>query len=114
MLVVDASVIVKVFVPEVGSESALQLIRQDRSLLVPAHCFAEVGEILVRKLRSGLISSQQTERLAPFLIETFTTISLDDLLVDGMRIARTAGASVYDCLYAVSYTHLTLPTKRIV
>lgn len=98
MLVVDASVLVKAIVMEEGSQTALQITRR-ADLYVPAHCFAEVGETLARKIRSGQVRADQVERIMPTLVDTFEQVPLGRLLIRAMNISLATGASVYDCLY---------------
>ena len=51
--VIDASVAVKWFVPEVHSEHALRLLRKKFALLAPELIQAEFGNILWKKCRAG-------------------------------------------------------------
>lgn len=47
--VVDASVAIKWFLPEVHSEPASRLLREERYLLVPDLIWAEFGNVLGKK-----------------------------------------------------------------
>ena len=51
--VVDASVVVKWFVPEIHSRHALRLLRKGIALKAPELIQAEVGNILWKKCRAG-------------------------------------------------------------
>jgi predicted nucleic acid-binding protein len=48
-VVVDASVAIKWYLPEIHSEDALRLIDEERELLVPDLVWSEVGNILWKK-----------------------------------------------------------------
>jgi predicted nucleic acid-binding protein len=99
MLVVDASVVVKIFAPEKGSDVALEIVGAEQERLAPAHAFAEVGEVLVRKGRAGELTNLQIEDILNALRRGFTTVPLDDLIGPAVQISIETGASVYDCFY---------------
>jgi predicted nucleic acid-binding protein len=99
-LVVDASVVLKWFLPEALSEAALRLAASDRVFLAPELLGAEVANALWKKqLRrevEGTYAAGILENLRRVAIETFT---LMPLLPAAFAIASAAGHSVYDCLY---------------
>lgn len=99
MLVVDASVIVKIYAPEEGSEAALDFIGAEPERLIPAHAFAEVGEVLARKSRLGELAGLQVGGILTALRRAFTPVPLDDLIDPAVQMSIQTGASVYDCLY---------------
>jgi predicted nucleic acid-binding protein len=70
MLVIDASVIVKIFVEESSSPEAIALYRSGQPLLVPAHAFAEAGEVFSRKLRNRFVDDAQLSLIISELRET--------------------------------------------
>jgi len=51
--VVDASVGIKWFVPEIHSDAARRLLTEDSILLVPDLFFPEIGNILWKRVRRG-------------------------------------------------------------
>jgi hypothetical protein len=51
VLAVDASVAVKWLLPEVHSDAALRILEHHRPLLVPDLLFAEVGNVLWKRVR---------------------------------------------------------------
>lgn len=109
MIVVDASVAVKWFIAEVGSDTALTLFRSGAVLMSPDHALGEIGEVLVRQCRCGGMTIDEvrsandaiTERLAlrsPLpLIDLATTIALD------------ASVSFYDALYVAAAERWHVP-----
>jgi predicted nucleic acid-binding protein len=96
--VVDASVIVKMFADEAGSDRAIHLLDTGDRLLAPAHAFAEVGEVISRKMRAGLVGQQQFALLVDAIARDFEVVPIP-LLMDSVELALSTGASVYDCLY---------------
>lgn len=61
----DSSVLVKLLVPEEGSDEAAALVKRIIStgcrLIAPAFAWAEVGTVLRKKVKSGLISESEAE-----------------------------------------------------
>jgi len=73
----DTSVLVKVLVPEQGSQEAAGLLRRALTngfrLIAPAFAWAEVGTVLRKKVRSGLI----TESEADTAWKRFTSLAIE-------------------------------------
>lgn len=101
----DTSVLVKILVPEEGSAEATALLRRIVSgghrLVAPAFAWAEVGTVLRKKVKAGLLSESEADaRWAGFL-----SLSIDYL--EGRRIQETAWeiaakfdlASMYDAAF---------------
>ena len=99
-LVVDASVVVKWFLPEALAEAALRVAATDRVFLAPELLGAEFANALWKKqLRrevEGTAAARILENFRRVAIETF---ALMPLLPTAFAIASAAGHSVYDCLY---------------
>ena len=62
MIVVDASVAVKWFIPEAGEEDAAQLLGGKKHLIAPAVIRLEVTGAIIRRYREGHLSEQKGER----------------------------------------------------
>jgi len=98
--VVDASVAVKWFVPEIHSAEALRLLSLDCELLAPDLLPSEFGNILWKKTRRGEIR-------VPEAVETFHALaavplrfsSAPSLLEPAYLLAVEFGRTVYDSLY---------------
>ena len=101
MLVVDASVIVKIFVDEPDSHLAEKLYGAETRLAVPAHAFAEAAEVVSRKMRAGYVDDSQMIKIVGAFEQDFEVIPLEGHLPDAIRLSNESGASVYDCLYVV-------------
>jgi predicted nucleic acid-binding protein len=99
-LVVDASVVVKWFLPEVLAEAALRIAEGDHRFLAPELLGAEFTSALWKKSRRGEIDTAAAVRM----LDDFSRIAiafhpLTPLLPTAFAIAAAAGHSVYDCLY---------------
>lgn len=98
--VVDASVVIKWFVPEVHSAAAERLLANNLELWVPDFIWAEFGSILLKKWRQGEISLEK----ASFILGAFRHFSLkahsSEALADAAwEIASQFQRSFYDSLY---------------
>ncbi len=102
--VLDASVAIKWFIPEVESEPARRLFRQktrgDLTIHVPDHFFAEAGNILWKKVQRQALSRRD---LAPIVRAVRATpdevYSSSDLLPGALDLAKEVKETVYDGLY---------------
>jgi predicted nucleic acid-binding protein len=99
-LVVDASIVVKWFLPEPLSDAALRVAAADRLFLAPELLAAEFTNALWKKQMRGEVEGTAAahilENFHRVAIETF---ALMPLLPTAFAIASAAGHSVYDCLY---------------
>lgn len=98
--VVDASVVVKWFVPEIHSDVARELLTTAEQLISPDLVFAEVGNTVWKKVRRGELAAG----LAAHLVADITRIGVEtvpsrDLLVDAHALAVHTGLTVYDATY---------------
>ena len=98
-LIVDASVIIKAFVEEPGSDLAGLIWQSDAILAAPAHALAEVGEALRRKRKRNEIREEQWREISLVVPGSFISIGLDDLFEPAMRITTELSQSFYDSLY---------------
>ena len=106
-LAVDASVVVKWYLPEEGSEQAAHLLREVPDRVAPDMLAAEVSNILLRKVRTGELMACEALDIAAALsgecpVELRPGRPLLGLALD---IALRQGCTVYDALYiAVALT----------
>jgi predicted nucleic acid-binding protein len=99
-VVVDASVAIKWFVPEIHAEAATRLLDLEIALCAPDLIFPEFGNILWKKVRRGEISRDEADEI----LAAFSAIPLDIhpsavLLAGAFDLAVELGRSVYDSLY---------------
>jgi predicted nucleic acid-binding protein len=98
--VVDASVAVKWFVPEIHSEHALRLLRKRFDLQAPELIQAEFGNILWKKCRAGeLDGTTAGEILGSFKRSPLVVHPHGALLKLAWEIALKHRQTFYDCLY---------------
>ena len=101
LYVVDASIIIKLFVPEVHSANATRFFSDGHELIVPEFMLAEVANVVWKK--SALLR-ELTEADAEAIVAAAQELPLgyyytSGLLSDAMQIALSTKRSVYDSLY---------------
>lgn len=104
MIVVDASVAVKWFLPENGEEAAAKLLTGSRRLVAPSLIRLEVTGAFIRQFREGDL----TEAKARLCVEGWESmlerrvvqlIPEPELFDDAVEMAFRARHTVTDCLY---------------
>jgi predicted nucleic acid-binding protein len=103
-LVMDASVLIKFYVPEILSDRAERLLakleKKDIDLLAPDLIYPEAGNILWKKQRLKELTRSEVEQITDAILslplKTEASKSLLPLAVD---IAITYGITVYDASY---------------
>ena len=99
-LTVDASVVVKWFVPEILADEARLLLEYPHEFQAPDILLAEFGNTIWKKFRRGEVAFLQ-----PYMDELLELDEVIDLHPVGEQVTRAvqiAGAldhPVYDCLY---------------
>lgn len=98
--VVDASVAVKWFIPEIHSEAAVRLLGETRELSASDLLLPEFGNILWKKIRLGQVSLEQGRQI----LKDFQALPLQiyasaPLMSSAFDVANSLGRSVYDSLY---------------
>ncbi len=98
--VVDASVAVKWFVPEVHTSSAVRLVENAHDLLAPDLLIAEFGNILWKKVRmQELTPSDARQIAASFRRVPMTMEPTAGLLEAALELALRLDRTVYDSMY---------------
>ncbi len=103
-LVIDASVLIKFFIPEILSEKAEELNTQagegSLRLLAPDLIFAEVGSIIWKKHRMKELTPSEakeiTDAIVSLPLEIVASKTLMPLAVD---VGLAYGITVYDAIY---------------
>lgn len=100
-IVVDASVVVKWFFPEVHGDEALRIRDARRSFVIPDLLYAEVGNVLWHRVRTGAITREEAQTVAEALDHLMPAGSVPtrELLPSALEIACEVGTTVYDSLY---------------
>lgn len=98
--VVDASVAIKWFVPEVHHEAARRLVREGFELLSPELVRSEVGNVVWKKWRRGELSAGEAVAvLRDFGRFPLRIRSSESLMEGAWTVAERFGRSFYDGLY---------------
>ena len=103
---IDASVAVKWFVREDGSDDARDLAESGVRLVAPALIGLEVASALSKKSRRELVSLDQIEaslRQLPRLFDEL--IDIDALMRPALALANELDHPIYDCLYVEAARH---------
>ncbi len=99
-IVVDTSIAVKWFVPEIHSDAAARLLDAEFVLCAPDLIGPELANTLWKKMRRGDISRAQAgEILAAFDAMPIEIVPSKVLLPAAFQVAAALDRSVYDCLY---------------
>lgn len=98
--VIDASLAIKWFIPEIHSEVALQINRLQAQLHVPAFIQLEIGSVLTKKIRRD----ELTEAEGDVILKEFTRLPLryhsdGQIFHAAYKLALVTRRSLYDCLY---------------
>lgn len=101
LYVVDASVAIKLYLPEAHSAQAIRFFSDEHELIVPEFMLAECANIVWKK--SALLG-ELTEAESKRIVEAVQELPLgyyytSGLLVEALQIALTTKRAVYDSLY---------------
>lgn len=100
VFVVDASIVIKWFVPEVHSDAARRLLAYPHDYIAPDLLFAETTNTIWKKVRRGELSPRDGERLVADLERTAVeTVPCRALAADAYALASASGQTVYDAIY---------------
>ncbi len=114
MIVVDASVAVKWFLPETGANDAQQLLASGEALVAPSLIRVEVAAAIARKARLKEITRQDAEAAADLWLEAIVdgVIRLvpDETDVPGaVKLALALAHPLQDCVYLALAERLGAP-----
>ena len=108
--VVDASVAIKWFLPEIHSDAALRLLAQQHTLHAPDLIFAEFGNVLWKRVRKNEISKNEATATLEGLLTLHLQVQPSQSLVPlALEIACGANRTVYDSLYLAAALALQSP-----
>ena len=98
--VVDASVVVKWFVPEIHSDRARRLLEAKHEYIAPDLLFAEAANAIWKKIRRQELTLQQGQRVVADMGRiAVETVACRVLAEDAHVLANATGQTVYDCMY---------------
>ena len=103
-LVIDASVLIKVYIPEILSDKAEEVMSRvavgDLILLAPDLLYPETGNILWRKQRLNELTPGEVEEIADAI--TYLPIRIEQsrpVMTLAVSLAMHSGITVYDAMY---------------
>ncbi len=100
VVVVDASVAVKWFIPEDNTNDALELLGKNYEIHAPDLLFLEVDSVLCKLIRRGFISADEGfdihNKILMFPIRSYPSQNFRE---EAFHMAIETKRSVYDCLY---------------
>jgi predicted nucleic acid-binding protein len=100
LIVLDASVVVKLLVSEPSSAQALDRIEFEDVRLAPDLCFLEVANALSKKVRyDGLPMPMVAGALAALPRLVTQVVDTGELLEVGLALSIRCRHALYDCLY---------------
>jgi predicted nucleic acid-binding protein len=100
VFVVDASLVVKWFVPEIHAEAARRWLDASHDYVAPDLLFAEVGNVVWKKVRRKELEETEARQLVMDLARVAVeTVATRSLLHDALAVALTTGITVYDAMY---------------
>ncbi|ACC82660.1 type II toxin-antitoxin system VapC family toxin [Nostoc punctiforme] len=100
--VLDASIAIKWFIPEVYSDAARRLLASNHTFLVPDFFFPEVGNVLWKQVRRGEDTAENARQILADLNAVPVEVYLSQLLMPlALDIALQSDRAVYDSLYLV-------------
>jgi len=103
-LVIDASVLIKFYVPEILSDRAERLLakveKKDIDLLAPDLIYPEAGNILWKKQRLKELTRSEVEEITDAILSLPLKMEASKpLLPLALDIAIACGITVYDAIY---------------
>ncbi len=100
VFVVDTSLVIKWFVPEVHSEAARRWLGASHDYVAPDLLFSEAGNVVWKKVRRRELYETDARHLVTDLARVAVeTVATRSLLEDALAIALTTGITVYDAMY---------------
>jgi predicted nucleic acid-binding protein len=100
VFVVDASLVVKWFVPELHSEAARRWLEASHDYIAPDLLFPEAGNAIWKKVRREELTQDEGQGLAVALSAVAVeAVSMRGLLSDAHALALSTGITVYDATY---------------
>jgi predicted nucleic acid-binding protein len=100
VFVVDASVVVKWFVPEVHSDAARRLLVLPHEYVTPDLLFAETANAIWKKIRRDELTREEGQQLVADIGQiAVETVSCRALAEDAHALANATGRTVYDSMY---------------
>jgi len=104
MLVIDASALAALLMPESGGEEVEKAVKEAERVFTLDLAAYEVGNAVWRRVRRGELSMEEGNVVVSTLLsllETFEVFSYREVAADAFKLAVDAGITVYDAAYVV-------------
>ena len=102
MLVVDASVLIKCYLPEIYSEECLKLMGRDLPMKTCEYAFTQIGASLWKRSRSGEVKVSEAKRIIKSLARLPIEFVPTGLLAEGaLELSSFSGRTFHESLYLV-------------
>ncbi|MGB0767134.1 MAG: type II toxin-antitoxin system VapC family toxin [Phycisphaeraceae bacterium] len=99
-IVLDASVLIKLYINEEGSRRAASAVKKAETLIAPDLLWSEVGNILWKYVRRDALDADTGEAILQDMLQMpIVAMSSSDLLPQAFEIATKYDRTVYDSLY---------------
>jgi len=100
-LVIDASVALKWYIPEMDSDRALSVLKSRARLIAPDLIMPEIGSALWKKIRRGELAAAEARRILEALVSSRHMIfrASGPLIQGALNLALRLPSTVYDALY---------------
>jgi predicted nucleic acid-binding protein len=100
VFVVDASVVIKWFVPEIHSDAARRLLLLPHQYVAPDLLFAETANTIWKKTRREELTPEEGQQLVADIGHiAVETVPCRALAEDAHALANATGRTVYDSMY---------------
>jgi predicted nucleic acid-binding protein len=100
VFVVDASLVIKWFVPEIHADAARRWLNASHDYMAPDLLFPEVGNVVWKKVRRRELEEREARQLVKDLAGvSVETVGSRSLLQEAFAVALTTGTTVYDAMY---------------
>ena len=100
VFVVDASVVVKWFVPEIHSDAARRLLALPHEYVAPDLLFAETANTIWKKTRRGELTAEEGQQLVADIGQiAVEAVPCRALAEDAHALAKATGRTAYDSMY---------------
>lgn len=100
IFVVDASLVLKWFVPEVHSDAARRWLDASHDYVAPDLLFSEAGNAVWKKVRRKELDETEARQLLADLAQVaIASVPTRSLVQDALTLALAAGITVYDATY---------------
>ena len=100
VFVVDASMVIKWFVPEIHSDAAHRWLSASHDYVAPDLLFSEAGNAIWKKVRRKELKESEGRQLIIDLARVaVVTVATRSLVRDALAFGLRAGITVYDAMY---------------